>query len=413
MKTFRMLDDVVHDAAPAPSRESLLRHYWRYLMRIDYASTVTMAECGFLSLEDAALSLNALRGIEREADEGAIPDEGAGDFVDEALERLARKAGAPLTDRLKAFRIGLDVDHTMFRMALKDRLAVLTDALFDAASLVLAVARCDEAAFSAAIPHEASPEPIAWRPYLFGLFDMLMRDGDRMTLAMRQIDRSPMGTVAAPHAEIANPRERMAELLGFERLQDNVIDGVLAIDGYLAVQSALQTMALALNRLGADFMRNPPWTDRLGDRAEAIQDLQSQSALAARKAAKVIVVIAEAAVSTGTIRPDAAAQIAGLEAFEPGLRAVRRFTALIQPTGGENGIETASPNGLLSTTAQKDSFTLTQDQADIVEANRREAGLASLRRHTGAVINRMRWADQTLAAAVDGLIAEPGTTGKR
>ncbi len=210
-----------------------------------------------------------------------------------------------------------------------------------------------------------------------------------MLLAMRHIDRSAMGVLLSSATEAFGQRTRMAELLGFEHLQENAFDNVCANDGYIAVYSALQSVGLTLGGLVRD-MEGYLSAVNLADEAyfTAIRDTHARCIDTVDKASSVIRSMA-GNILGGLATPNDTVQggtwqIAGLEIFEPALRAIKRFSTLIQTVAqagpGNRGFEG-------------------QDQAE------REAVLSSMRRQTGAIANRVQRADHVLALAVDGFVA--------
>ncbi len=378
--------------------ETLHRHYWRYLMRIDYAHAVTLAEWGCFSCKEAALLLEGLREVEREADQ-RIGDgktfKWADDFSYETMIRLSRKTDQASVGKLVDGRTPSDVEQTMYRMALKDRLVVLIDAVLETAGIALAIAK-DGKAFAEARkekdrpnPQDASGPAFSWAYSFLGMFDMLIRDAERMSLAMRHIDRSAMGVQSLSVAEEPRRRERMSELLGFERLHENAYDNVHASDGYVAVYSALQSVGATLGALVRDMEGRFSATGSEDEQwSSAVRETHARCIDTVDRASMVIRHMNGAALGGFAMPEDAfqegGRQIAGLEIFEPALRAIKRFSALIQVIGKSD-----LPKGQIEE----------HNQAE------REAVLSNMRRQTGAIANRVQRADHVLAIAVDGLIA--------
>lgn len=82
----------------------------------------------------------------------------------------------------------------------------------------------------------------------------LTRDISRLQAAYQTVNRSSMGAAALTTSGFEISRERMKDLLGFEKLIDNAWDAVAGADYIAETASAVQLAALNLGRSIQDFL---------------------------------------------------------------------------------------------------------------------------------------------------------------
>ena len=118
---------VYKDTVLAPLFEGVKRHHWRYQMRINQASAVLLAECGLLTKDEARAILGALDDILATIDLDRLVYTGEHeDFFFYVEAELIRRLGVEVAGKLHTGRSRNDIDHTVFKLALKDRLAALS-----------------------------------------------------------------------------------------------------------------------------------------------------------------------------------------------------------------------------------------------------------------------------------------------
>ena len=117
---------VYKDTVLAPLFEGVKRHHWRYQMEINQASAVLLAERGLLTDAEAREILRALDEILKTIDLDRLSYTGEHeDFFFYVESELTRQLGVDVAGKLHTGRSRNDIDHTVFKMALKDRLAAL------------------------------------------------------------------------------------------------------------------------------------------------------------------------------------------------------------------------------------------------------------------------------------------------
>ncbi len=330
---------VYKETVLAPLFEGVKRHHWRHQMRINRASAVMLAERGLLAPGEAKAILDALGDIELKADIANLAYTGEHeDFFFYVEAELRRRLGVEVAGKLHTGRSRNDIDHTVFKLALKERLVQLLEALFGFIETTVAVAERNQATLVVAYTHGQPAQPTTFGHYLGALIEQTLRDGERLRDAARYPDKSSMGAAAITTSGFGLDRGRMAELLGFAEVQENSYGCIAAVDYATSVYAQLKLLFLHLGRFVQDLnawsgfeighlyvpdayvqissimpqKRNPV----------AIEHLRLMLSLAASRAEAVLGAVHNTPF-TDMNDSEGEVQAAGYEAFDTGLRALK------------------------------------------------------------------------------------------
>jgi argininosuccinate lyase len=247
---------VYRDTVLAPLFEEMKRGHRRHLMRVHRAHAVMLAERGLLTAAQARDLLDALEAIDADvaARLPAIAYTGEHeDFFFFVEAELKARVGADTAGRLHTGRSRNDMDHTMFKMELRERLLGLDDALGDLLDALLDAATRHRDTLVVAYTHGQPAQPTTWGHYLAALVEALLRDAERLSLAYDHADRSSMGAAAITTTGFPLDRRRVADLLGFERVQENAYGCIAACDYTTGAYAALKLLFLGLGRFVQDL----------------------------------------------------------------------------------------------------------------------------------------------------------------
>ncbi len=185
---------VYRETVLAPLFEGVKQHHWRQQMRVNRASAIMLAAQGLLTRAEAAAILRALDDIERDTDVAALTYTGEHeDFFFLVQTELERRLGVETAGKLHTGRSRNDIDHTVFKMALKERLVALLDDLLGAIAALLEVAEANRATLVVAYTHGQPAQPTTYGHYLGALVELLLRDVERLRQASRYPDLSQHG----------------------------------------------------------------------------------------------------------------------------------------------------------------------------------------------------------------------------
>ncbi len=245
---------VYKDTVLAPLFEGVKRHHWRDQMRVHRASAIMLAAQGLLNRAEARTILAALADIAATLDVSRLSYTGEHeDFFFLVEAELIRRLGVEVAGKLHTGRSRNDIDHTVFKMALKEHLARLIADLLAAIGALLDVAQANRATLVVAYTHGQPAQPTTYGHYLGALIELLLRDVERLRHASRYPDMCSMGAAAITTSGFPLDRTMMAELLGFAEVQENAYGCIAANDYVTSVYGALKLLFIHLGRFAQDL----------------------------------------------------------------------------------------------------------------------------------------------------------------
>jgi argininosuccinate lyase len=337
---------VYRDTVLAPLFEGVKQHHWRQQMRINRASAIMLAAQGLLSRAEAAAILRALDAIEATTDVAALTYTGEHeDFFFLVQSELERRLGIETAGKLHTGRSRNDIDHTVFKMALKERLALLLAELLAAIAALLDTADANRATLVVAYTHGQPAQPTTYGHYLGAVVELLLRDVERLRQASRYPDLCSMGAAAITTSGFPLDRAAMAELLGFAEVQENAYGCIAANDYLTSVYGALRLLFVHLGRFVQDlnawtgFETGHLWvpdgyvqvSSIMPQKRNpvAVEHLRLLCSLAAGRAGATIDTLHNTPF-TDVNDAEGEVQVAGYAAFEAGGRALRLLAGFIR-----------------------------------------------------------------------------------
>ena len=146
-----------------------------------------------------------------------------------------------------------DMDHTIFKIVLRNRIDELTGSGLNLARTLNDKARQHLSTIIVAYTHGQPAQPTTLGHYLAAVLDVLLSDLDRLAAARRLVDRCPMGAAAITTTGFPIDRERMARLLGFAEPTSNSYASIAAVDYLTASYAAIRLLMLHLGRFAQDL----------------------------------------------------------------------------------------------------------------------------------------------------------------
>ena len=245
---------IYRDTVLAPLFEGVKTHFAEQHRRINRAHLVMLTETGIVRRQTAARIAAALAQIDRETDIAALTFSGEVEdyfFLIEAL--LTEKLGPDTAGRLHTARSRNDIDHTVFKLKLKEMIDATLGACLTLAQAMADTATRDKATVIVAYTHGQPAQPTTFGHYLGAALEVVLRDTKRLFEARAIVDLCPMGAAAITTSGFAVDRHRMAALLGFAAPARNSYGCIAAIDYVTATYGALKLIFLHLGRLVQDF----------------------------------------------------------------------------------------------------------------------------------------------------------------
>lgn len=246
-------DPTYRDTVLAPLFDGVKAHYAGHMGAINRAHLVMLAENGILPSAEARAIAGALREIDAETDIDALSYSGEHEDYFFLVEAELRNRLGDLGGALHTARSRNDMDHTLFKLALRGRVSLLLEQALTLTEALIAKAEAEKATLIVAYTHGQPAQPTTWGHYLGAVIEVLLRDIARLNAAADGLEHCPMGAAAITTSGFPIDRDRVAELLGFEGPLINSYGCIASVDYVTGLYSAMKLMFLHLGRVIQDM----------------------------------------------------------------------------------------------------------------------------------------------------------------
>jgi argininosuccinate lyase len=224
------------------------------LLEIEYVHTLMLARQGIMPPDEAAQCIKALDTLDIEAIRSKQYDGTFEDLFFFLAQILAAECGAEVAGKMHTARSRNDIDLTMYRMILRERLTETLSSTLQLRRRLVELAWEHRGALMPAYTHNQPAQPTTLGHYLMAYIEILERDAERLQSAYARVNRCPLGACAITTTGFPIDRHFTAKLLGFEGLQVNSYGAIAAVD-YLAEScSVLAGSMLSLGRFTQDLL---------------------------------------------------------------------------------------------------------------------------------------------------------------
>ena len=247
-------DPVYKETVLAPLFDGAKDHHVEGFRAIDRAHLVMLTETGILDAGQARDIAAALESIDAEIEPSKLVYTGeVEDFFFLIEKELKKRVGPDLGGRLHTARSRNDIDHTLFKLGLRERLNVLIEKALKLHATLIDAAEREKDTLIVAYTHGQPAQPTTFGHYLSAIVEFVGRDIERLFEAYRIVELSPMGAAAITTTGFPTDRARVAELLGFAAPLQNSYSCIAGVDYITATYSAIELMFLHLGRPIQDF----------------------------------------------------------------------------------------------------------------------------------------------------------------
>lgn len=214
---------------------------------------------GIITPAEADVLCGALAQIMDDIDSGALTIDPAAEdihmFVEEVLTARVGEVGKKLhTARSRNDQVALDL-----RMYLMNRVDELTGRAYSLIAALTDQAEQHKTAIMPGYTHLQRAQPIMFGHHLMAYAMMLLRDVDRLADCKKRMNISPIGCCALAGTTYDTDRYYEAELLGFDGIALNSLDGVSDRDFVIELLSALSILMMHLSRLSEEIILWSSW----------------------------------------------------------------------------------------------------------------------------------------------------------
>ncbi|MBR4393114.1 MAG: argininosuccinate lyase [Oscillospiraceae bacterium] len=231
-------------------------------IRGSMAHAEMLAAKGIVTEEEGLQLKDGLAGILTDLKSGALAFDWSCEdihmFVEQELTARIGEVGKKLhTARSRNDQVALDL-----RMYLREECAAIRDGIEELIRALCGQAEANKTAILPGYTHLQRAQPVSFGHYLMAYTMMLLRDRDRLDDCCRRMNVSPIGCCALAGTTYDTDRHMEAELLGFDDICLNSMDGVSDRDFCVELLSTLSILMMHLSRLSEELILWSSWEFR-------------------------------------------------------------------------------------------------------------------------------------------------------
>ena len=228
-------------------------------IRGSIAHATMLAAKGILSADDCDAIVSGLAWILEDLESGELAiDPNAEDihmFVEQVLTERIGDTGKKLhTARSRNDQVALDL-----RLYLMKENDAISAKIRDAIAVLAELAEEHKTTVMPGYTHLQRAQAVTFGHYLMAYAMMMLRDLDRLGDCRRRTNVSPIGCCALAGTTYDTDRSYEAELLGFDAICQNSLDGVSDRDFAVEFLSALSILMMHLSRLAEELILWSSW----------------------------------------------------------------------------------------------------------------------------------------------------------
>ena len=250
------VDEKVNDFNSSISFDARM---YRHDIRGSMAHAQMLGEQGIIEKHESEKIIEGLKGILADLDSGALHfDPNAEDihmFVEQVLtERLGDTGKRLHTARSRNDQVALDI-----KFYLKDECDEICKLTYELIETLIATAQEHYDTVMPGYTHLQRAQPVTFAHHIMAYAQMLTRDLGRLADTKKRMDRMPLGSCALAGTTYPLNRKRTAELLGFEDITYNSLDGVSDRDYCIELASAVSILMMHLSRFSEEIVMWCSW----------------------------------------------------------------------------------------------------------------------------------------------------------
>lgn len=223
------------------------------------AHVTMLAKQNIISTKDKDTIIKTLKEIKDDIDSGALAiDPEAEDihmFIEKELTMRCKDAGKRLhTARSRNDQVALD-----FRMYSMDACKSIQIQLLELIEVLCKKASAHTETIMPGYTHLQRAQPITFAHHLMAYVEMFLRDYERLSDAIKRCNILPLGSGALATTTYPIDRHYVADLLGFDGVSMNSLDGVSDRDFAIEMASAASLIMMHLSRFSEEVVLWCSW----------------------------------------------------------------------------------------------------------------------------------------------------------
>ena len=223
------------------------------------AHATMLGRCGIIKEEEANDIVKGLKGILADIESGTLHiDMEAEDihtFIEGELTKRIGDNGKRLhTSRSRNDQVAVDI-----KLYLKKEVVNVKNLVVGLIKVIADKAEKYSEIVMPGYTHLQRAQPITFGHHLLAYGEMLLRDVSRLEDCLKRMDEMPLGSCALAGTTYPIDRTITAELLGFDRITNNSLDGVSDRDYCIEFASVLSIIMVHLSRFSEEIIMWCSW----------------------------------------------------------------------------------------------------------------------------------------------------------
>ena len=230
------------------------QRFYRQDIAGSIAHATMLAKVGVLTEPERDDIINGLKNIQAEIEAGTF--EWRIDLEDVHMNiehRLTERIGIA-GKKLHTGRSRNDQVATDIRLYLRDEIDAILQLLKRLQIGILGLAAKNTHTIMPGFTHLQTAQPVTFGHHLLAWFEMLLRDSERLMDCRKRVNRLPLGSAALAGTTYPIERAYTAELLGFEAVCENSLDGVSDRDFAIEFNAAASLIMMHLSRMSEELI---------------------------------------------------------------------------------------------------------------------------------------------------------------
>ncbi len=171
-------------------------------------------------------------------------------FIESVLTERIGDTGKRLhTARSRNDQVALDI-----RMYLKEEISEIISELNSLADVLIKLAEENRETIMSGYTHLQRAQPITFAHHLMAYVQMIIRDIDRLRDCYKRTNKMPLGSGALATTTYNINRNRVSEILGFDGITQNSLDGVSDRDFCIELASDISILMMHLSRFSEEII---------------------------------------------------------------------------------------------------------------------------------------------------------------
>ncbi|MEJ1932614.1 argininosuccinate lyase [Nostoc sp. NIES-2111] len=213
-----------------------------------------LAHTGIISPEEGNQLVAGLEQVREEYRQGNFQPDIDAEDVHFAVERRLTEIVGDVGKKLHTARSRNDQVGTDTRLYLRDQIGQIKTQLREFQRVLLDIAEQNVETLIPGYTHLQRAQPLSLAHHLLAYFQMAQRDWERLGDVYRRVNISPLGCGALAGTTFPIDRHYTAELLQFERVYENSLDGVSDRDFAIEFLCAASLIMVHLSRLSEEII---------------------------------------------------------------------------------------------------------------------------------------------------------------